>query len=188
MRALDNGKVVQKWKFSTQQLGRSYEIMSDEVTPQLQTFQYLLFSLRGMTNVLPQSSALTSDPAPHLPSSSLLQPPSASEFSRTCCHPGLCSSFCLECFFLRSPRFAPFVALRLPLKTLVLRENILGHPPKSPTLPPDSLLPPVLFFPPYHLTLFISFIISPTQFLQEHTPNNSTGWNILEQCLAYGRH
>ena len=47
-------KVVQKWKFSGWQLGRSYEIIPDHVTPLSKTFQHLPFSFRGKTNILPQ--------------------------------------------------------------------------------------------------------------------------------------
>ena len=49
-----NYKVVQKWKFSGRQLGRSYDIIPDHVTPLSKTFQHLPFSFRGKTNILPQ--------------------------------------------------------------------------------------------------------------------------------------
>lgn len=57
----------------------------------------------------------------------------------------------LECSFPRSHTAPSLTPCRSPLKILVLSENILGHPSKSFTLPPDFLFP--------SSPLFLLFII-----------------------------
>lgn len=168
-----------------QQLGRAYGVMADRVTPLLKTFRHLPFSLRGKTHVLPkfqssfpQSSALT-------PLCSSLSSPRAPPRPVLTLGPLL---FLLSrMFFPQEPQACFFIPFRLLLRTSVLRENILGHPPKSPILPPDILFLSLLYF--FSLSLSIIYLIHylPTRFLKEHTQRTLPA-GMLEQCLAYDRH
>lgn len=77
---------------------------------------------------------------------------------------GLCCSFCLECSFPKSHRLASlfpsgcYSGLRFSGKTSLAIH--LKVPPSLQT----SYSSPCFTFSPYHLALFISFIISPLGF------------------------
>lgn len=119
--------------------------MSDLVTPLLKTLQHLLTSLREKAN-----------------------------HSHPCTLPGLfpfrgpcmCCSFCPECSFPGSNMTCSFTLFRSPVKIWSSVKTFLATQLKVPTPPQTSYSPPLLYFPPWHLTLSISFIISSLSFLR----------------------